>query len=47
VSVIAARCKNLAEYSAFVAKERSLEKELGSREEAIKEAGNNDNLLKT
>ena len=34
---IAARCKNLAEYSAFVAKERSLEKELGSREEAIKE----------
>ena len=37
MSVIAARCKNLAEYSAFVAKERSLEKELGSREEAIKE----------
>jgi len=34
---IAARCKNLAEYSAFVAKERSLEKELGSRDEAVKE----------
>ena len=36
-TAIAARCKNLAEYSAFVAKVRSLEKELGSREEAIKE----------
>ena len=35
---VAARCKKLAEYSAFVAKVRSLEKELGSLEEAIKEA---------
>jgi len=35
---IAARCKKLAEYSAFVAKERAFEKELGSREEAVKEA---------
>jgi predicted transposase/invertase (TIGR01784 family) len=35
---IAARCKKLAEYSAFVARERAFEKELGSREEAVKEA---------
>jgi len=35
---LAARCKNLAEYSAFVAKVRSFEREFGSREEAIKEA---------
>jgi predicted transposase/invertase (TIGR01784 family) len=35
---VAARCKKLAEYSAFVAKVRSLEKELGSLEEAIKAA---------
>ena len=35
---IAARCKKLSEYSAFVARERALEKELGSREEAVKEA---------
>jgi len=34
---IAARCKKLAEYSAFVAKVRSFEKEFGSRDEAIKE----------
>ena len=33
---IAARCKKLSEYSAFVAKVREFEKELGSREEAIK-----------
>jgi predicted transposase/invertase (TIGR01784 family) len=37
---IAARCKKLAEYSAFVAKVRSFEKEFGSREEAIKKAVN-------
>ena len=36
--MLAARCKKLAEYSAFVAKVRFFEKELGSREEAIKEA---------
>jgi predicted transposase YdaD len=35
---IAERCKKLSEYSAFVAKARTFEKELGSREEAIKEA---------
>ena len=34
---IAARCKKLAEYSAFVAKVRFFERELGSRDEAIKE----------
>ena len=34
---IAERCKKLSEYSAFVAKARDFEKELGSREEAIKE----------
>jgi len=33
---LAARCKKLAEYSAFVAKVRAYEKELGSLEEAIK-----------
>jgi predicted transposase/invertase (TIGR01784 family) len=33
---IAARCKKLSEYSAFVAKVREFEKELGSREESIK-----------
>jgi hypothetical protein len=36
--VIAKRCKKLAEYSAFVAKARAFVKELGSREEAVKEA---------
>jgi len=35
---LAARCKKLAEYSAFVAKVRAFEKELGSLEEAIKAA---------
>jgi len=35
---IAARCKKLAEYSAFIAKVRSFEKELGSLKEAIKKA---------
>jgi hypothetical protein len=35
---IASRCKKLAEYSAFVAKARALVRELGSREEAVKEA---------
>ena len=35
---IAEKCKKLAEYSAFVAKVRAFEKELGSRKEAIKEA---------
>jgi predicted transposase/invertase (TIGR01784 family) len=35
---IASRCKKLAEYSAFVAKARVFVKELGSREEAVKEA---------
>ena len=35
---IADRCKKLAEYSAFVARAREFEKELGSREEALKEA---------
>ena len=34
---IAERCKKLSEYSAFVAKARVFEKELGNREEAIKE----------
>jgi predicted transposase/invertase (TIGR01784 family) len=37
---IAARCKKLAEYSAFIAKVRSFEKELGSLNEAIKKAVN-------
>jgi len=37
---IAARCKKLAEYSAFVASVRSFEKEAGSRGEAIKKAVN-------
>jgi len=37
---IAARCKKLAEYSAFVAKVRAFEKELGSLKEAIKKAVN-------
>jgi len=35
---IVQRCKKLYEYSAFVAKVRAFEKELGSRKEAIKEA---------
>jgi predicted transposase/invertase (TIGR01784 family) len=35
---IAKRCKKLAEYSAFVAKARAFLKELGSREDAVKEA---------
>ena len=35
---LAARCKKLAEYSAFIAKVRSFEKELGSLNEAIKKA---------
>jgi hypothetical protein len=35
---IAARCKKLAEYGAFVARVRSFEKELGSMKKAIKEA---------
>jgi predicted transposase/invertase (TIGR01784 family) len=35
---LAARCKKLAEYSAFIAKVRSFEKELGSLKEAIKKA---------
>jgi predicted transposase YdaD len=35
---IAERCQKLAEYSAFVAKARIFEKELGNREEAVKEA---------
>jgi len=39
-AAIAARCKNLAEYSVFVAKVRSFEKELGSLKEAIKKAVN-------
>jgi predicted transposase/invertase (TIGR01784 family) len=34
---IAERCKNLSEYSAFTAKARAFEKELGSREKAVKE----------
>jgi predicted transposase/invertase (TIGR01784 family) len=37
---IAARCKKLAEYSAFVAKVRSFYKELGSLKKAIKKAVN-------
>jgi hypothetical protein len=35
---IARRCRKLAEYSAFIAKARAFEKELGGRKEAIKEA---------
>jgi predicted transposase/invertase (TIGR01784 family) len=35
---IAERCKKLSEYSAFVAKVRAFEKELGSRKKAIREA---------
>ena len=35
---IAERCKKLAEYSAFISKARIFMKELGDREEAIKEA---------
>ena len=35
---IAERCKKLSEYSAFVAKARVFEKELGSREKGVKEA---------
>ena len=35
---IAERCKKLSEYSAFVAKARAYETELGSREKAVKEA---------
>jgi predicted transposase/invertase (TIGR01784 family) len=35
---IAARCKKLAEYSAFIAKVRDFERELGSKEEAVKSA---------
>jgi len=35
---IAERCKKLSEYSAFVAKARAYEKELGNREKAVKEA---------
>ena len=35
---IAERCKKLAEYSAFVAKARVFEKELGSLKKAVKEA---------
>ena len=35
---IAERCKKLSEYSAFVAKARVFEKELGNREKAVKEA---------
>ena len=35
---IAARCKKLAEYSAFVARARAFEIKLGDREKAIKEA---------
>jgi hypothetical protein len=35
---IAARCKKLEEYSAFVARVRSFERELGSREKAVQEA---------
>jgi hypothetical protein len=34
---IAERCKKLSEYSAFVAKARIFEKELGSREKAVRE----------
>ena len=34
---IAERCKKLSEYSAFIAKARAFEKELGSREKAVKE----------
>jgi predicted transposase/invertase (TIGR01784 family) len=37
---LAARCKKLAEYSAFIAKVRSFEKELGSLKEEIKKAIN-------
>jgi hypothetical protein len=35
---IARRCRKLAEYSAFIAKVRALERELGDREEAMKAA---------
>ena len=35
---IAERCKKLAEYSAFISKARIFMKELGDREEAVKEA---------
>ncbi|MDR1837256.1 MAG: Rpn family recombination-promoting nuclease/putative transposase [Treponema sp.] len=35
---IAARCKELSEYSAFVSKARSFIEELGNKEEAIREA---------
>jgi len=35
---IAQRCKKLAEYSAFIAKVRELEQELGNKEEALKAA---------
>jgi predicted transposase/invertase (TIGR01784 family) len=35
---IAGKCKKLSEYSAFVAKVRAFEEELGSRKKAIKEA---------
>ena len=35
---IAQRCRKLSEYSAFVSKVRSFEKELGNREKAIQEA---------
>ena len=35
---IASRCQKLSEYSAFVAKVRACEKELGDRKEAMKEA---------
>jgi len=35
---IVERCKKLAEYSAFVAKARAFEKELGSSKKALKEA---------
>ena len=38
--VIAARCKKLAEYSAFIARVRSFEKEQGSLKKAIKKAVN-------
>ena len=37
-AAIARRCKKLAEYSAFIAKVRALEKETGDKEEAMKAA---------
>ena len=37
-SVIAARCKKLSEYSAFIAKVRDFEKDLGDKAEAMKTA---------